>query len=512
MHRRSPARALAAVLGLVTAVTVGMPGAQAGDRSPLVSAVTGIEATTTQLTLAGASWTRTVGTVSGVVDPREQVAGLAGLPVDAAGRHHYTSEFEVLAPTGATRADLVLVEAENRGSPLVLGALQDLTLPVGSPTSPRAINWPPGLGNGFLQSVGVSYARVQWETGISAGVPATAQGIGEVITRDFGRLLEGTDRGVADRRGLPVFGASLLAGVSQSAWFVNTLVDEGFNADPRTGRRVFDGALAVDGTGNRLAINRLAGTAPQQPYLLPDGVPVTIDQLLTRHRSDPLYVDVANYTDFYRLRASVSDQAPRRPDARRYDWPSPHAGTSFPDAVVFGLLRCNDGSVVPRNPIDYRPHLRTLVTQFATALTHPGAGARRALPPSALFELTAAPAASATFNALPGVALSVPRVDPDTAQPLGGVRFPEATVPLGRPLPVALPPVSTRNILDVCGNWGGWQPFTAGELATRYGTVDDYLARYAAAVDEQVRQGYLRAEERAPMLDAARAAFLSAPA
>jgi len=351
---------------------------------------------------------------------------------------------------------------------------------------------------------------VQWQTGISAGVPATAQGVGQVIVRDFGRLLAGQGATPPGPRALPRYTDLVLAGVSQSAWFVNTLIAEGFNADPRSGQEVFDGAVAVDGNGGYLAINQLAGDGAQTPYIRPDGVPLTLAQLLTRPKSDPLLVDVANYTDYYRTRASVSISEPVPAGAVRYDWPSPHAGPSFPDAVVFGLLRCNDGVPVPRNPIDYQPYLRTVVAGLATSVR---AGSRLALPPSALFELQdTQPPGTGLVNLLPGVPLQLPAIDADTAQPLGGVRFAEAALPLGRPLPVALSPVDTRSISDLCGNWGGWQPFTATELTQRYGSVEAYVSRYAAQVDELVAAGYLRTQERAGLLAAARQRYLAAPA
>ena len=121
------------------------------------------------------------------------------------------------------------------------------------------------------------------------------------------------------------------------------------------------------------------------------------------------------------------------------------------------------------------------------------------LPASAVFELEPAPPGGRRQRAA-RCRTVVPAVDDDTAQPLGGVRFPDVVVPLGRPLPVALGPVGTLSITDVCGNWGGWEPFMAEELGERYGDVEGYLARYGAAVDEQVRAGYLRAAEREPML------------
>ena len=395
---------------------------------------------------------------------------------------------------------------ENRGRPATLMALEQLAL-ASADTTPTGAVYPPGRGTGFLAELDLAYARVQWESGIAAGVPASAQGVGEVVVRDFGRLLTGAAARPEGAGPLPRFGTALLTGISQSAWFVTTFVAEGFNVDPGTGGGVYAAALAVSGTGNWLAINQLAGEEEQRPYLLENGVPLAYGQILTRPASDPRYVDVATYTDYYRLRASVTAHADRSPDVRRYDWPAPHAGPAYPDAMVFGLLGCNGGVEVPRNPIAYDPYLRSVVADLAAVLR--GSARDSAdLPASAVFELEPAPPAAAV-NELPGVELLVPAVDDDTAQPLGGVRFPDAVVPLGRPLPVALGPVGTSSITDVCGNWGGWEPFTAEELGERYGDVEGYLARYGAAVDEQVRAGYLRAAEREPMLTTARAAFLA---
>ena len=149
----------------------------------------------------------------------------------------------------------------------------------------------------------------------AAGVPATAQGVGEVVVRDVGRAL---GRGSPQRA---------LAGVSQGAFFVDTFLAEGFDALPGGGR-AYDLAITVDGTGNWMAINRLAGAGPQDPYLRADGRPLPYRRLLRRPRTDPLLADVANLTDFHRLRAGLTDV--RRPPrgVLRYDWPSPHQ--SFP--------------------------------------------------------------------------------------------------------------------------------------------------------------------------------------
>jgi hypothetical protein len=135
-------------------------------------------------------------------------------------------------------------------------------------------------------------------------VPATAQGVGEVIVRNFAHLLGeivGISAGVP---GLGHYGTRLLGGISQSAWFVDTFVAEGFNVDPSGSRRIFDGAIAIDGTGNWLALNRLATArhAAQAPYFAPNARPLMARQLVTHPATDPFYVHVANYTDFYRPR------------------------------------------------------------------------------------------------------------------------------------------------------------------------------------------------------------------
>jgi hypothetical protein len=510
--RLGRAGAVVLLSAVLVCTTGGSALAAPGRGNPaLVSAITGVEATVTPVTVGGQEWRRITGLVSGVVDPREDVAGLAGL---AKGLYRYSSvPFEVITPATTSRRSVVLVEPPNRGLRLLLPVLQPQ-----SPVPLPALGVPAeglNLGDGALATAGLSYASVQWQTGIAPGVPHTAQGIGEVIVRDLGRLLEGSTPRPAGAQALPVFRGSILAGLSQSAWFVDTFVAEGFNVDVTRGkgRGVYDAALAVNGVGNWLAINKLAGGAPQTPYALPDGKPLTYDQLLTRRSSDPLFVDVATYTDYYRLRASISAQRPRRPGVIRYDWPAPHATSRVPPELVFETFNCNDGRVVPLNPLDYNPYLRTLTVTLARVVGHPGKGDRRRLPASALFALRPAPPSSPdTFNGLPGVQLAVPAVDPDSLQPIGGVRYPDAVVPLGRPTPVALPPVRFTTINDICGNFGGWQPFTAAELAARYTSVDNYLARYASALDPLIRGGYVAENERAGMLAAARAAYLAAPA
>jgi hypothetical protein len=419
--------------------------------------------------LAG-GYERVYGIAHGVVSGDEDVRGLA------AGDLRYAVQYELIHPARAGRVRTLLVEAENRGSPVFLGALYGDGAASGPPASAtygRSVS-------SFLRSERLAYARIQWQTGIAADVPATAQGVGEVIVRDLGRLLA--------RR----YPRRALVGVSQGAFFVDTFLAEGFNAAPGGGR-VFGHAITVDGNGNWMAINKLAGAGPQDAYLRQNGRSLPYGRILRRPRTDPVLVDVANYTDFYRLRAGLTDG--RRPPrgVRRYDWPSPHQ--SFTPEAVFGGFGCNGGVEIPLNPLRYHPYLRALTRGVA----------RGSLPASRRFRLGPSPPTGPGFNGLPGVAVRVPRIDA-LAQPLGGVRFPELDLPLGRLAPVSLSPSVTTSSGAVCGNSGGYEPLSPDAVARRYSRTA-YLARYRRALTGLERGGYVRRADRAAMLRAAAADY-----
>ena len=99
------------------------------------------------------------------------------------------------------------------------------------------------------------------------------------------------------------------------------------------------------------------------------------------------------------------------------------------------------------------------------------------------------------INQLAGYRLRVPRVD-GLGMPVGGIPMVEAQLPLGRPRPPAISPVGTRSIVDVCGNFGGWEPLSTSELKEMYGSLDGFLARTAGLLAEQVSAGYLLPEDR----------------
>jgi len=142
----------------------------------------------------------------------------------------------------------------------------------------------------------------------------------------------------------------------------------------------------------------------------------------------------------------------------------------------------------------------------------PSARAAPRLPPTTLFTpLDPASSRMPDFNSLPLVRLSVPLTDED-AQPFGGVRFPEVEHPIGRPVPVSLPPVTTSSIDATCGNLGGWQQFSPEELTKRYGSEANYVKLYAESVDRLIERGFLLREDRDEMLKIAAELYERRPA
>jgi alpha/beta hydrolase family protein len=462
-------------------------------------------------TFGGVAYRRVWGQVYGLVTPRDAVYGFEQLPHGADGNYGYASEFEITAPEKPGTNSAIVIEAENRGTPVFLNKIHESS--VEGP--PSATTGGGDTGNGFLFTHATSYARVQWQTGIAASVPEMAEGVGEVIIRDFGRMLAGrTPPSAKPSFDFGTYHTLILGGVSLSGFFIDTFLAEGFNADPVDGGAVYQGAIAVDGTGNWLAINELAAAAGVQefPYLVPDGKPLRASEILGGHASDPFYIDIANYTDFYRLRASLTDVDTKNPRMRRYDWPSAHAPAPIDQSGTSARAsRCNGGVPVDLNPIPHGAYLRAVTLELEHELGVPSARQAPSLPPTALFTLDPASSKTPNFNPLPGVRLSVPLTYED-AQPMGGVRFPDVEHPVGRPVPPSLPPVVTTSIGATCGNLGGWQQFSEEELAKRYGSEANYLKLYAESLDKLIAQGYVLASDRAGMLKTAAALYERHPA
>ena len=488
------------------------PSRPASDQQSKITYVT-IAGSEPAGSFGGVAYKRTWGTVTGIVAARDTIQGFDQLAHDADGNYPYQSEFEITAPEKPGTNTVVFVEAENRGTPVFLNALHEVE--ISGPPSNTAGGG--DAGNGFLFAHATSYARVQWQPGVAESVPMAAEGVGEVIIRDFGRMLAG--RTALNPKPSVDFGTYhtlILGGVSLSGFFANTFLAEGFNADPAEGSAVYQGVIAVDGTGNWLALNELAAQAGAKefPYVVPDAKPLSANEIVSGHLSDPFYIDIANYTDFYRLRASLTDVVPKNPRMRRYDWPSAHAPAPMDQSKISARLsRCNDGKLIDLNPIPHSAYLRAVTLELEHELKVPAAKQAPPLPPSTLFELDPDPVPSKTpnVNHLPGVRIYLPLVD-ENAQPIGGVRFPDVQNPVGRAVPPSLPPVTTASIEATCGNLGGWQQFSPEELTKRYGSETNYLKLYAESVDRQIAAGFLLASDRDEMLKIASQLYERRPA
>ena len=513
------------VLFLLASVSLLQPTPSSARNSTDISRVTALHVVDRSRVgrFDGVRYVRIYGTVEGIVTPTDNVVNFDSLPLNADGNFVYTSEFELITPRRQRKGTrTVFVEAENRGNPELFGWINGFTA-VGTP---ETVEYPPGFGNGFLFREGHSYARVQWQTGIAAGVPDDVEGVGLVIQRDFASLLERKRRHRKTGARLPRFRTLILMGDSQSGWEVSTFVGEGFNRSPRTGRPVFDGVISINGHGNWLAINELNGPDRDQfPYVRQFGVPLTPQELLSRPESDPVLVNVGAFTDYFRIRASLFQERLPHAGIHHYDWPYPHASLFMVPNGEFPFVEkgCNGGVVEPLNPVDMRPFLRKIVSGLANELNAGRRGVDReeGLPRSAFFELGLPPAdpppiclaevvsdERCTFNPLPGAILATPRVDEDR-QPLGGVRFPDVVLPLGRPDPRPLNHVGTVNITDLCGNFWAWEPFDAQELIARYGSAEAYEDAYEEVVEGLVDEGYLLEDDADVMLEEATAHFES---
>jgi Alpha/beta hydrolase domain len=486
---RAPMRVCGAILGALLASAGMTTSVGAARANP--STITSVDVACVQPVGSYAGWTYRYleGVVHGEVSAEEPIAGLREF---AAGRatvpYHVT--FHLVAPDAASAAAAVVVEAPNRGRTILPGAIGAAAAVTGANADPVAR----AIGDGFLLSHRISVAAIQWQTGFAPGVPETAQGIGEVVVRDFGRWLGGAFRGGTST--VPIFHDRILAGVSQAAWFVNSFIAEGFNVDPETSHGVYQGVFTRNGNGVVLAINGFATVSNQFPYARADLTPLTPDKLLSRPASDPEVIDVVSLTDFYRLRASIFARAPAPPGMHRYATAAPHAsGAGALPQVVFDAMKCNGGAPISLSSITDALYLRPLILGLSVSISETRA-AKRALPPDTGFTLAPISTELPGVNRLYGTPLWAPETGPDGA-PMGGIPMLEAALPLGLPRPIAVPPVEIASINDTCGNFSGWQSLSVEELTRRYGGRADYIemARHKAA--DLVAAGYLLDEDEA---------------
>src|SRR3984957_13846779 len=482
-------RAYGTLLGAILAVVVVTTSVGATPAN--ASTITSVDVAHVRSvgSYAGLTFRYIEGAIHGEVSAEEPIAGLRELAAGGAAVP-YGVIFQLVAPEAASDADAVVVEAPNRGRTIFTSAIGVRAAVTGPNADPVASV----INDGFLLTHRISVSANQWQTGFAAGVSPSAQGIGEVVVRDFGRWLGGAFRSGASP--LPIFRHRILAGVSQAAWFVNSFVAEGFNADPETGRGVYQGAFTRNGNGVVLAINGFAAEHEQFPYARADRAPLMPDEILSRPASDPELVDAISLTDFYRLRASIFSRAPAPPGLHRYATAAPHgSGADALPEVVFETMKCNGGAPILLSKVRDALYLRPLILALFASISETRA-AKRALPLDAPFALEPVSAELEGVNQLDATPLWTPKRAPN-GMPLGGIPTLEAALPLGLPRPIALPPVEIASINDTCGNFSGWEAFSSDELTRRYGERAHYIEMARQKSVDLVAAGYLLEEDEA---------------
>ena len=288
------------------------------------------------------------------------------------------------------------------------------------------------------RAASVAYARVQWQVGHAAGVPEHAQGVGLVILRDFGRWLRGRVPGAGDRGREPVGVVRehvRRRGVQRRIPTPAAASTPARSPTSRAGTGWRSTGWATTARRRRRTRGPTACRCPR-----PSCSPARrATRSWSRSRATPTTTGCGRADRRTR-------RSPRAPVTTTSRARTRRAASCRPDAV-FGVLGCNGGRAVPMNPMGAGPSVRA-----DAARAVPRGGRDRVWPTACprsrrrcSSTLGPAPPASEHFNALPGVELRVPVVDAD-AQPVGGVRFPDVELPLGRAEPVAL--VAVRHRVD----------------------------------------------------------------
>lgn len=253
----------------------------------------------------------------------------------------------------------------------------------------------------------------------------------------------------------------LATGESQSAMALTTYVAE-FAAQ----HRIFDGFLIH---------SRAMSGLPLGPVDAPADITLAYrDPVVTFPDTGPPVFVVQTETD---VLTDFRSHLARQPDTDRYRlWEV--AGTAHADLAQIGpfesVLNCPD----PVNRGQQRYVLRA-------ALAHLDGWVRgRGAPPTAERLVLTGPDDAPVFA-----------VD-EVGNVLGGVRTPCVEAPT-QVLSGAVKNPTSR----ICLLFGSTHPLPAELLATRYGTPEDYLHRYAVAADAAITAGVVLAADRAELLD-----------
>lgn len=377
-----------------------------------------------------------------------------------------------------------------------------------------------------------------YEISYEAANPPIA-GLGFAAIRDATAWLKQQPDAVAPVRHAYAFGSS------QSGRWLRDFIYHGFNTDERD-RAVFDGVISHIAGAARLNFNRrwsvprelglyTVAAFPFSDAAQIDPVSGVKDGLLENER-------VRHQPKIFYTNTSVEYWGGGRVAALVHTTPAGTADIPLPENVrcyAFAGTQHGPAAFPPKphavgqeraNPLDFIWSVRALLPAL-----HRWAKEGIAPPESAyptFRDGTLVRAAEVAFPAIPGVAspraltgggrvanpllrgagegallpLLVSQVDADGNE-RGGIRLPDITVPLATSTgwnfrqPAAGAP---ETLVALQGSWIPFPPTRAAREKTgdprrsieeRYASREDYLTRYQAAADAQVKLGYLRAED-----------------
>ena len=228
---------------------------------------------------------------------------------------------------------------------------------------------------------------------------------------------------------------------------------EGFNVDPLDGTAVYTGRRSrtcPPETGTR-SIDSPTTVHRRYPYVRPT--------CAAHRRRDPVRVRSPTRSSST-SRATPSTTGSPRECVRVGAAPDPSTSFSTSGAARAGQpgirvvrlsasIGCNGGVEIPLNPIQSGAYARV---RSSSASSPTGR-----TPAVELVRARARARAVGVLQQLPGATLQV-AARRRRREPIGGVRFPDVELPLGRAEPVALPPCGASSITDGCGNFSSWRP------------------------------------------------------
>lgn len=486
-----------------------------------------ISSTTPIGTYKSIPYVRLEGVAIGELDPNEKIPDLEKAVRLRNGRVQYKTRFVLITPKDPKKSNGgLLIDVPNRGLPISHAFYNS---PRARPLMIGSLD--PGVG--FLEEQGFMVAAVQWELAQGIEPPTFAdekgavhyiEAVGFAAVRDMTLYL----RDSMSKQN-PLAGAvkrTYAAGYSQTSRFLKSFLLNGFNTFG--GKQVINGFHLVGGAAGQLPL-MASGTGPASVASSTPGPtvpehrgvheePFSYDALLgklTARKETLPKIFVTHYNiDYMGGRASLTRTGANGikeltipPSMRMYD---------LSGAAHLNVREQDKDCEFPHGQLDWSAPLRAQLYALDQWV------ARNIAPPSTTLMTLRKPRDGESImkapKYLPDAVVLVPDTDADD-NPVGGVRLPDVSVPLGtHGRPNA--PISK----SVCRLAGSYKPFAATakersattdtrlSLQERYaGGLNEYVMRVREAADQLVAQRHLLADDAAVIVNAAADEKLFAP-